>query len=168
MSKTKKEARCKGGRNTDARKREGFQFSTTESTGFLVRAVNRALQRALQERISLRGVTPGQWYFLRVLWEEEGLTQRDLSARVGMTEPTAVVAINGMEKAKLVRRVRSEKDRRKSYVFLTKKGMDLREVMLPLAKEVNDIAISDVPPRDLTVLRRVLKSMIDNFEKSKT
>ena len=59
---------------------------------------NRAFQRLLERRIAPYGVTRGQWYFLRVLWEEDGLSQRELSARVGMMEPTTVIALHSMEK----------------------------------------------------------------------
>ena len=44
--------------------------------GYLVRDANRAFQRLLEKRISPHGVTRGQWYFLRVLWEEDVLSQR--------------------------------------------------------------------------------------------
>jgi DNA-binding MarR family transcriptional regulator len=61
-------------------------------------------------------VTRGHWYFLRALWVEDGLTQRELSARVGMMEPTTVIALKGLEKAGLVRRARSRKDARRVHV----------------------------------------------------
>ena len=82
-----------------------IDFSLGGSLGYLVRDANRAFQRLLEKRISPHGVTRGQWYFLRVLWEEDGLSQRELSVRVGMMEPTTVIALRSMEKAGLVRRV---------------------------------------------------------------
>ena len=66
--------------------RHSIDFSLGGSLGYLVRDANRAFQRLLERRISPHGVTRGQWYFLRVLWEEDGLSQRELSARVGMME----------------------------------------------------------------------------------
>ena len=93
-------------------RRHSIDFSLGGSLGYLVRDANRAFQRLLERRISPHGVTRGQWYFLRVLWEEDGLSQRELSARVGMMEPTTVIALRGMEKAGLIRRVRSTDDRR--------------------------------------------------------
>jgi DNA-binding MarR family transcriptional regulator len=108
-----------------------------ESIGFLVRDLNRAIQRALQGRIAAFGVSPGGWYFLRVLWEEEGLTQRELAARVGMMEPTAVIALRGLERAGWIRRTRDARDRRKILVTLTPSGRALRERLLPLAHAVN-------------------------------
>ncbi len=46
------------------------------------------------------GLKRGQWYFLRVLWTEDGLSQRELSARVGTMEPTTVIALRSMERVR--------------------------------------------------------------------
>jgi DNA-binding MarR family transcriptional regulator len=108
-----------------------------ESVGFLVRDLNRAIQRALQAKLAASGVAPGAWYFLRVLWEEEGLTQRALAGRVGMMEPTAVIALRGLERAGWIVRTRNPTDRRKIHVSLTPAGRALRERLLPLAHAVN-------------------------------
>ena len=97
------------------------------SSGYLVRDAHRAFQRLLERRIAPYGVTRGQWYFLRVLWITDGLSQRELSARVGMMEPTTVIALRSMERAGLIRRVRGADDRRKVRVFLTAKAKRLRD-----------------------------------------
>ena len=64
----------------------------------------RSFSRALERRTLEHGVSAGQWRFLRQLWLEDGITQRELSARVGMREPTTVVALKSLEAAGLVRR----------------------------------------------------------------
>src|ERR1041384_346587 len=92
------------------------EFPPSESSGYLVRDAHRAFQRLLERRIAAYGVTRGQWYFLRVLWNEDGLSQRELSARVGMMEPTTVIALRSMERTGLIRRIRSKDDRRKTHV----------------------------------------------------
>ena len=107
-----------------------------ESLGFQVRDLNRLMQRALAGRLAEAGVAPGAWYVLRVLWEEDGLTQRALAARIGIQEPTMVIALRGMEEAGWVTRDRSEEDRRKVHVRLTPAGRALREPLLPEARAV--------------------------------
>src|SRR5881394_1115943 len=102
--------------------RHSIDFSLGGSLGYLVRDANRAFQRLLEKRIAPHGVTRGQWYFLRVLWNEDGLSQRELSARVGMMEPTTVIALRSMERSGLIRRVRSTDDKRKTHVWLTPKA----------------------------------------------
>lgn len=129
-----------------------------ESLGFQVRDLNRLMQRALAERIAPAGVTSGAWYFLRVLWEEDGLTARELAQRLGMQEPTAVIALRGMEEAGWITRTRSADDRRKVHVHLTPAGRALRERLLPEARGVIAAATRGltVEERDtlLALLRR--------------
>src|SRR5690606_19538460 len=108
-------------------------LSPENSVGYLVRDCNRAFQRVLERSIGPHGVTRGQWYFLRVLWEQDGLSQRELSARVGMMEPTTVIALRGMEKAGLVRRTRSAADKRVTRVCLTAKARRLRESLIAVS-----------------------------------
>src|SRR5215470_14389547 len=111
------------------RKRRRFtnaDYPPIESAGYLVRDAHRAFQRLLEKRIMGHGITRGQWYFLRVLWSEDGLSQRELSSRVGMMEPTTVIALRSMERAGLIRRSRSVEDRRVTRVRLTAKAKRLR------------------------------------------
>ena len=129
-----------------------------ESVGYQVRATHRALQRFLQFKIEPHGITLGMWYFLRALWDEDGLTQRELSTRVGTMEPTTLSAILVMEKKGLVRRVRNLDDRRKLHVYLTPKGRAAKGKLLPLAREVVDTAVQGLSRGEVT---RLLKNLAE-------
>src|SRR4029077_16743859 len=98
------------------------EFPPQLSSGYLVRDAHRAFQRLLDRRIAAYGVRRGPLYFLRGPWITDGLSQRVLSSRVGMMEPTTVIALRSMEKSGLIRRVRGADDRRKVRVFLTAKA----------------------------------------------
>jgi DNA-binding MarR family transcriptional regulator len=134
-----------------------------QSIGFLVRDLNRAIQRHLQAKLQDHEVALGAWYFLRVLWEEDGLTQRDLARRVGMMEPTAVPALRGMEAQGWIRRVRSETDKRKVFLFLTPAGRDLRDRLVPEAHAVNAVAIENLSEDEVRMLRALLRRARANF-----
>ena len=136
-----------------------------ESDGYLVRDAHRAFQRLLERKIAPHGVTRGQWYFLRVLWTEDGLSQRELSERVGMMEPTTVIALRSMEKAGLIRRVRSTNDRRVTHVRLTPKAKRMRDGLLKLARGINAQADEGISPDDIAVFRRVIMQMTANLDK---
>src|SRR6476646_2448300 len=138
-------------RSSRKRKSEAprVEFPLAESSGFLVRDANRAFQRLLEKRIAPHGIARGQWYFLRVLWNEDGLSQRELSARVGMMEPTTVIALRSMEKSGLVRRVRSKDDRRRTHVWLTPKSKRIRSGLLALARQINAEAEAGVKPEEI-------------------
>lgn len=142
-----------------------IDFSLGGSLGYLVRAANRAFQRLLERRIVPHGVTRGQWYFLRVLWEEDELSQRELSTRVGMMEPTTVIALRGMEKAGLVRRTRSTDDKRITKVHLTPKARRLRERLLKLSQGVNDQGAEGIDAAELAQFRQVIERITENLDR---
>jgi MarR family transcriptional regulator, organic hydroperoxide resistance regulator len=140
-------------------------FPPRLSSGYLVRDAHRAFQRLLERRIAPYGVTRGQWYFLRVLWTSDGLSQRELSARVGMMEPTTVIALRSMEKSGLISRVRSEDDRRKVRVLLTAKARRLRNELLGVARGITEAAEAGIAARDLSGFRRVIARMTANLDR---
>jgi DNA-binding MarR family transcriptional regulator len=143
-----------------------YHYPPEGSTGYLVRQAHNALQRLLEQSIAPHGVLRGQWYFLRVLWEEEGLTQRELSARVGTKEPTTIVALRSMEAAGLVKRRRSETDRRKIHVDLTPKARRLRETLLPLAQTVSETATQALTSKETETLHTLLRKAIASLEQA--
>src|SRR5580692_8406862 len=147
-----------------ARRRE-VELPPRLSSGYLVRDAHRAFQRLLERRIAAYGVTRGQWYFLRVLWIADGLSQRELSARVGMMEPTTVIALRSMERSGLIRRVRGDDDRRKVLVFLTAKAKRLRGELLGVARTITDDAEEGIAPRDLATSRRIVARMTENLDR---
>ena len=143
----------------------GFYENPHNSIGYLTRIAFRLFSRQLERRTLPKGVSSGQWPFLRVLWNEEGMTQRELSRRVGMQEPTTVTALNSLVKAGLVRREPSTEDRRKTHVFLTPKARQLRAELMVCVAEVNDIATRGIDPAEMAVLRRVLVQLAENLSR---
>jgi MarR family transcriptional regulator, organic hydroperoxide resistance regulator len=143
-----------------------LEFPLQLSSGYLVRDANRAFQRLLERRIAPYGVARGQWYFLRVLWTHDGLSQRELSARVGMMEPTTVIALRSMEKAGLISRVRSDGDRRRIRVLLTAKAKRLRNELLGVARDITATAEAGIEARDLASFRRIIARMTANLDRA--
>lgn len=124
---------------------------------------HRLMQRALQRRIEPHGVTLGMWYFLRALWERDGLTQSELSQFVGTMEPTTLSAVASMETAGIVRRQRNATDKRKINIFLTGKGHALREALMPEAKAVVDSAVRSFSEREVDLLLALLALVQTNI-----
>lgn len=129
----------------------------------LVKDAGRGLARALQMRLSEHAVSYGHWTFLRILWESEGLTQRALSAQAGVMEPTTFAALNAMEKLGYVRRRQSAHNRKTVHVHLTPKGRALKGKLVPLAEDVNEIAVWGVTAMDIAATRRTLLMFIQNM-----
>lgn len=155
----------KTGHSPKTKPRHAAAFPPRLSSGYLVRDAHRAFQRLLERRLAAYGVTRGQWYFLRVLWIADGLSQRELSARVGMMEPTTAIALRSMERSQLIRRLRAADDRRKVQVFLTAKAKRLRNELLTLARGITAEAEAGIGPRDIATFRRVVRRMTANLDR---
>jgi MarR family transcriptional regulator, organic hydroperoxide resistance regulator len=134
----------------------------------LVKHAARGLARALQMRLTEHSVSYGHWTFLRILWESEGLTQRQLSGEAGVMEPTTFSALNAMERLGYVVRRPSPKSRKEVHVYLTLKGRALKTKLVPLAEEVNAVALRDIDPRDIAATRRTLLALIANLAADET
>ena len=150
-------------RETDAILRHWREAVPNDRLAHLVKDATRALLRALQMRLTQHSVSLGQWTFLRILWETDGITQRELSELAGVMEPTTFTAVTAMEKLGYVTRRKLSNNRKMVYVFLTSKGRLLKRKLVPLAEEVNRIAVERVNPQDIAMMRRVLLRMIENL-----
>lgn len=129
----------------------------------LIRDTERAFRRALQIRLAAHGIPFGHWSFLRILWEADGLTQKELSVRAGVMEPTTFVAMKAMEAQGYIKRKQLPTNKKNVYVHLTAAGRALKKRLVPLAEETNRISVMNVAPAEVAKVRRVLLSMIANL-----
>ena len=129
----------------------------------LIKDATRGLVRALTVRLAEHDVSFGHWTFLRILWEHDGLTQRELSEQAGVMEPTTFSAIKAMEEMGYVTRRQMPENRKNVYVFLTPLGRALKDRLVPLAEEVNRVATRGVRAEDVAATRRALAAMLENL-----
>ena len=147
-----------------ADEREDSDLRPDNSAGYLVRDTHLLFAKALRTRLQSHQITPGQWYFLRALWDEEGLSQRELSRRVGTTEPTTVSALRLLARSGMIERVRNPKDRRTINIYLTDKARDMKSELMPVAIEVNDLATAGLSRDEFLQLRDLLQKMRNNLD----
>ena len=129
----------------------------------LVRDAARAFQKSLQTRLAQHHIAFGHWTFLRILWEADGLTQKELSERAGVMEPTTFAAMKAMEALGFIVRKQVPSNRKNVYVHLTRAGRALKRKLVPLAIETNHIAVQNLPEQEVLITRNMLLAMIENL-----
>jgi DNA-binding MarR family transcriptional regulator len=154
----KKVRKAKGRRVHD-----GAGLTHEAALGFQMRVTWEIMRGALQESLAKEGVRFAHWSYLRVLWSADGLTQNELSERIRRVGGNTVSALNALQRAGWVKRVRSREDRRTVHVHLTPAGRALEKRLVPLAAAIQRRATADIPARDIAVLRRVLARMRVNL-----
>lgn len=145
------------------KRHDEFRFPLEASIGAAIRVTHLAYAQDLQNYLVGHEIPVGMWFYLRALWEEDGLTQKELSRRVGATEPTTAQQLVNMEKQGYVVRRRSTQDKRSSHVHLTLAGRALRARLLPYAIEVNATALEGMSKIEIRQLRTLLARIRENL-----
>lgn len=140
------------------------RFVIQESPGYLVNTAARLFAKALHVRIARHGVPIGQWPFLLFLWEEDGLTQKELSRRIQIDDATTVRTVDRMERDGWLQRVRNPHDRREVQIFLTKAGRDLEPLLMPYPVEVNRVATAGLKASEKAQINTFLRYMITQLQ----
>jgi DNA-binding MarR family transcriptional regulator len=133
------------------------QYPIKNSIGHLISVINRKLQPILEMKVRDQGVTYGTWFFLRALWEEDGISQVDLAKRVATSAPSTVAAIGKMKQAGLVTVRKDPQDARKIIVSLTDKGRGLEEILLPRLDDYNRALLRGLTKTQVKQLREMLR-----------
>ncbi|MGJ5065556.1 MarR family winged helix-turn-helix transcriptional regulator [Bradyrhizobium oligotrophicum] len=94
---------------------------------FAVYSTAHAFNRVYKPLLDRLGLTYPQYLVMLVLWEQDGLTVKDIGARLFLDSGTLTPLLKRMEATHLVKRTRSAEDERQVLVTLTSQGASLRD-----------------------------------------
>ena len=156
-------------RNTSRKAQLGdsVEFGVVAGVGFgrRLRNTSRLLDRLLADVLAPHGLTLSQYFILRELWDEEGLTLRELAARVGVAEPSTMTTLELMVERGFVLRTQSKLDRRKTHVHLTAKGRTLQKDVRESVHAAGAICFSGLSGADLGRADELYDKIASNIEK---
>jgi DNA-binding MarR family transcriptional regulator len=136
-----------------------------DSATELATQLARGMTRALQSRAARLGFSPGQLPVLLELWDEEGLTQRQLLDRVDVEQATMANTLARMERDSLIERRVHPSDKRAQQIFLTDKARAMREDALAVAQEAEDAVFSGFRRFEKELLKEYIRWAIANARK---
>jgi DNA-binding MarR family transcriptional regulator len=140
------------------------ELARQESRGYQVNHLARLLAQALAARIAPHGVVPGQYAQLLALFEQDGLSQRELCDRVRIEQATMANTLQRMQRDGLVRCVSDPSDRRRIRVHLTEHARAIEHDLLAGAREVNATATKGLTEEEIAAYLHVTARLIDNLE----
>lgn len=143
-----------------------LHLDPTRSLGNQVRRCHRRFDRLLSAHLARHGLDTGFWYYLRVLWQRDGVNQKFLSEATGVTENTTATLINAMIRRGLVSRRRDTKDRRQVRIDLTPAAKALEQDLMPYAIAINEMATDGIASEEIETCLSVLKRMSSNLERA--
>ncbi|MCB1411087.1 MAG: MarR family transcriptional regulator [Rhodobacteraceae bacterium] len=135
-------------------------FDKTASAGFLANHMARLFAAGLQRRVAPLGLAPAQFMVLLELWQDDGLTQRDLVERLDVEQATMANTLARMDRDGLITRRPSETDRRARVVEITPKARAMREAAIAAAKAQNEAALAGLTGAERDELLRLMRKVI--------
>jgi DNA-binding MarR family transcriptional regulator len=130
-----------------------------KSVGFLLA---KAYQRAcalFKEEFDRYDLTPQQFGLLAFLWQEDGLSQAELSARSQIDRTTMGGIIDRLEKEGLIERRHHPEDRRAYQVFLTDRSKALEDELCAVACQVKERVNAPLTVMEQETLVRLLEKL---------
>ena len=142
-------------------------YPSSESIGLLMRIGLFGLRASFKAVLTRHKIPWSAWYYLRVLWESDGLSQRELTERVGAMQPNTVSALRTMERSGLVTVERHPSDRRRTHVQLTPKARKLMARILPeIRAAMRPVALDGFSEAEEAELRRLLVKVCDSVRRN--
>lgn len=108
----------------------------TESLGYWVFRLNRAMYAAFSDRLAALGVTPPEWTALAHAGRG-GVTPLALAEQMGIDRAAVTRVIDRVEAKGLVRRTPHPTDGRSTVVELTRRGRDLLPKLVEASQATN-------------------------------
>ena len=134
----------------------------SKSLGFLLAKSYQRICAIFKEEFDRRDshdLTPQQFGLLGFLWQEDGITQAELSSRSQIDRTTMGGLIDRLEKEGLLRRCRHPEDRRAYRVCLTERGKELERELVPLGELVQERFSAKLTPGEVETLKGLLEKL---------
>lgn len=112
-------------------------------------------------------VHPGQLAFLSILASYDGLSQREIAAKLHIKPPTVAVSRKRLEKTGYVFCKQDPEDHRIVRVYLTQKGLEFQETFMQVVQKNNSMLFQGFSPDELHIFEEYLSRIADNLSSTK-
>ncbi|WP_209124275.1 MarR family winged helix-turn-helix transcriptional regulator [Alkalihalobacillus sp. BA299] len=126
---------------------------------FLLAKSQQNVHQMFKLRLKEFGITPVQYGVLYLLWEKDGLSSTEISTLLKLDNSTITGVIDRMINNYLLTRKNDPKDRRKSLLFLTSKGMELEEPVCNCVEELNKKVLESFTANEKEAFKKMLLTL---------
>lgn len=133
---------------------------------FLLERVSKRFKKYAKAELGTIGVklSSDQWVVLKRVSERPGTTQREIATSTYKDPASITRILDLLQKENLIKR-EGGNDRRSFGIYLTDKGEELVQKILPTAVEIRAKGLEGISKDEKLLLNRLLKRIHDNFDK---
>lgn len=138
----------------------------SDSFDFLIRDTRLLVMGEIENRLSRLNIPIRIWFPLRVIYANEGLTQRELGRHIGYGDARAGVIVDVMVHRKLVSRRQSTRDKRRIDLYLTPAGRKMAQQVMRQSSAINKQIVAGFDASEVEALRALLLRVRENLKPS--
>lgn len=139
----------------------GDSYRPEQSIGYLMRQVVDLMGRSLDARMAQHGLTDAQWKPLLALAYCEGASASQMARKIACDNGATTRLIDRLEDKGLVRRERSESDRRAIHLHLTDDGRRAAQVVPYVIADVLNGFLADLTESEIEQLGSLLQRVLE-------
>ena len=141
-----------------------MKFDRMNSAGYFANLLSRQLSAELHKRLAPLGLAPGQFGPLVVLWERDGITQKEILKKFSVEQATLANTLTRMERDGLIVRKDHPADSRARTIHLTDKAHQIKDAAFAAAKETNDLAMTCLSDQEQKQFLDLLQRVTDTLD----
>src|SRR6185369_11328982 len=131
-------------------------YDIENSIGFLLAKAYQRAWAVMREEIEPYDLTPPQFALLAFLWQQDGLTQVELSEKGQIDRSTIGGLIDRLERNGLLERRQHPQDRRAYRIYLTEQGKTMEDTLSACAERSLQRITAGLCETEVVELRRLL------------
>ncbi len=129
-----------------------------------ISAIYRYSQVHIGEQTARYRIGKGQWFYLtQLLFNQDGLTQEELSGKLYVDKANTARALKKLEEEGYIIRVGDREDARKKRIYVTEKSKEFEHEFHAIFKGLNSILVKGFTDDEKEVARDLLYRMLDNI-----
>ena len=139
------------------------------NSGFYISRIKQVNTRLLNKFLAQKNITAfngEQGRILHVLWENDGISNRELSKKSGLAMSSLTTMLERMEEKKLLERRVDENDKRKILIFLTDYAKSLKSEYDEISDKMTEISFEGISDEERLAFETTLEKVLYNFEKA--
>ena len=135
-----------------------------ETFAYRLRSAKKVISTSIRQNFRDTGISRDTFIVLRTIYENPGLTQREIGESCGKDANVIVKLIDRLEDMGFVRRVRGERDRRTFTIFATDTGARAAEDFWSHYVEQVEKILNVLSEREKEELSRMLDKILNYYE----
>ena len=139
------------------------------NSGFYISRIKQVNTRLLNKFLSKKNITAfngEQGRILHVLWENDGISNRELSKKSGLAMSSLTTMLERMEEKNLLIRKFCPSDKRKSLIFLTDYAKSLKNEYDEISDKMTEISFEGISNEERLAFEATLEKVLHNFERA--